>query len=341
MSTSTRAGWISRRSLLAAAGASIVGATFDEARAAEFTLKLGHDQPVDHPQNVRAMEAAADIARESSGRLVVRVYPSSQLGGDTQMLTQLRTGALELLQIGTNIVANSVPVAGIASLPFAYKGYQDLWSTLDGDLGGLIAGKVAALGLKVFDKWWDGGFRDVFTSERAVHAAADLKGLKLRVPEAPVQIAVFRALGASPTPVNNNELYLALQTRLVDGAEVPLSNIETARYYEVTKYLSLTRHQPTPYMMLGNAAAWKRLPRDLQEIAERCLSASAMRERQNIASGDSALEQRLKGQGLTLIDPDLDSFRTMVRQAGLFGQWRQQFGPDAFDALERSVGKLT
>ena len=312
-----------------------------QARAAEFTIKLGHDQPVDHPQNVRALEASAAIASESNGRLAVRVYPSSQLGGDTQMMAQLRSGALELLQIGTNIVGNSVPIAGIAALPFAYRGYDDFWTTLDGDLGRLIAGKVAALGLKVFDKSWDGGFRNVFTSERAIRNAADMKGLKLRVPEALVQIAVFKTLGTSPTPVSNNELYLALQTKLVDGAEVPLSNIETARYYEVTKYLSLTRHQPTPYMMLGNLAAWKRLPKDLQDIAERNLDASAMLQRQDIASGEAALEQKLRGQGLTVIDPDVESFRSVVRRSGLFGQWRQQFGSEAFDLLEMSVGKLT
>lgn len=341
MTTIAQVGPISRRGFLAASGGAVVAASVGRARAAEFTLKLGHDQPVEHPQNVRAMEAAANITRESNGRLVVRVYPSSQLGGDTQMMAQLRTGALELLQIGTNIIANSVPVASVATLPFAYKGYDDLWSTLDGSLGRLIAAKVATLGLKVFDKSWDGGFRNVFTSERAVRAPSDMKGMKLRVPEAPVQIAVFKALGASPTPVSNNELYLALQTKLVDGAEVPLSNIETARYYEVTKFLSLTRHQPTPYMMLGNANAWKRLPKELQEIVERNLDASALQQRQDIATGEAALEAKLKGQALTLIDPDREAFRSVVRQAGLFEQWRQQFGSEAFEALEASVGKLT
>ncbi len=288
---------ISRRTLLAGSGAAAASLAWRRnAKAAAFVFKLGHDQPMDHPQNIRAMQAADNITKESAGRLTVRVFPNSQLGGDTQMLSQIRSGALELLQVGTNILANVVPATAISALPFAFKGYQDLWSTLDGDLGRYIQAKINAAGLHAFDKSWDSGFRDVFTSDRAVHTAADMKGIKLRVPEAPVQVATFKALGASPTPVNNSELYTALQTRLVDGAEVPLSNIETARYFEVTKYVSLTRHQPTPYMMLANGAAWRRLPSDLQDILARNLDQSALQERADIASGEPALEQKLKAK---------------------------------------------
>jgi TRAP-type transport system periplasmic protein len=333
---------VTRRTMLAGSGAAVASLSFHRtARAADFVFKLGHDQPVDHPQNIRAMEAAANIARESGGRLTVHVFPNSQLGGDTQMLAQIRSGALELVQMGTNILANVVPAAALAALPFAFKGYQDLWSALDGDLGRYIQAKIATTGLHAFDKGWDSGFRNVFTSDHVVRTASDIKGVKLRVPEAPIQVATFKALGASPTPVNNSDLYMALQTRLVDGAEVPLINIETARYYEVTKYLSLTRHQPTPYTMLANAAAWRRLPNDLQEILARNLDQSALQQRNDIASGEAGLEQKLKGQGLTIIEPDHASFRDVVRQAGLFTRWRETYGAEPFDLLEKTVGPLT
>src|ERR1700733_366787 len=112
--------------MLAGSGAAVASLSLHRpARAADFVFKLGHDQPVDHPQNIRAMEAAANITRESGGRLTVHVFPNSQLGGDTQMLAQIRSGALELVQMGTNILANVVPAAALAALPFAFKGYQD------------------------------------------------------------------------------------------------------------------------------------------------------------------------------------------------------------------------
>ncbi|HUA77421.1 MAG TPA: TRAP transporter substrate-binding protein [Acetobacteraceae bacterium] len=310
------------------------------ADAAEFTYKLGHDQPVTHPQNVRAVEAAKKIGEESGGRLVVQVYPNNQLGGDTQMLAQLRSGALELMQVGDNILANVVPAASDTSLPFAFSGYKQLWDAMDGDFGAYIHAEIEKTGLHVFEKGWDAGFRNVFTSNRAVHDAADMKGLKLRVPEAPIQLAFFRALGASPTPVNNNELYTAIQTHLVDGAEQPLISIESAKYYEVSKYISLTRHQPTPFEMLANGAAWQRLPASLQEILSRNLNAAALLERADIANGEAALEQELKTQGQTIITPDRATFREVIAHAGLYAKWRDTYGTKPFALLEKYTGAL-
>jgi tripartite ATP-independent transporter DctP family solute receptor len=311
------------------------------AQAAEFTFKFGHDQPVSHPQNLRAVEAAEKIGRDSGGRLVVQVYPNNQLGGDTQMLAQLRSGALELLMVGDNILANIVPVTSVADLPFAFTGYQQLWAAMDGELGRYLHGEIAKVGIHVFDKGWDAGFRQVFTSNRLVRNAADIKGLKLRVPQAPVQIAVFRALGVSPTAVNNSELYTALQTHLVDGAEQPLISIESARLYEASKYISLTNHQPTSFEMLANETVWRRLPADLQEILARNLDAAALLGRADIANGEPALMQQLKTQGQTIVTPDRESFRAVIQQAGLYAKWRETYGEHAFSLLEATTGKLT
>lgn len=339
MTSATRR--LTRRAVLAGGiGVTTFAILHWPANAAEFTYKLGHDQPVTHPQTIRAMEAAANINKESSGRLVVNVFPNNQLGGDTQMLAQLRSGALELLQIGDNILANVVPSASVAGIPFAFKDYQQLWSTLDGDLGKYIHAQIERVGLHVFDKAWDAGFRQVFTSEHPVKTVADMKGLKLRVPEAPIQLSTFRAFGSSPTPINNSELYTALQTHLVDGGEQPLVSIESARYYEVTKYISMTRHQPTPFEMLANGNAWRRLPKDLQEILTRNLNASALQERADVANGEVALAAQLKTQGQTIIEPDRAGFQEVIRKAGLYAKWRDTYGAEPFALLEKAVGKL-
>lgn len=334
---------VGRRVLLAgAAGISTFAILKHPVRAAPVTYKLGHDNPVDHPVNIRAVEAADKIAKESNGQLIVKVFPNNQLGDDTQMLSQLRTGALEFLLLGDNILANVVPSANLAALPFAFNGYQDVWTTLDGDLGRYIHDQITKhTGLHVFDKGWDVGFRNVFTSNRAVHTAADMAGLKLRVPQAPVQLAFFRALGSSPTPVNNSELYTALQTHLVDGAEQPLISIETARYFEISRYVIMTLHQPTPWEMLANGPAWHRLSPDLQAIVTRVFNETALLERRDLAEGDTGLEARLKTQNQTFIEPDRESFKDVVRKAGLYQQWRDAYGAEPFALLEKSVGKLT
>lgn len=333
---------VSRRKLMAGvAGVTAFAILKRPANAAEFTYKLAHDNPVDHPCNIRALEAAKNIEQESKGRLTVQVYPNNQLGGDTQMLAQLRSGALEFLLLGDNILANVVPSANLAGLPFAYDSYAQQWKTLDGPLGQYIHAQIEKTGLHVFDKGWDVGLRHVFTTDRAVKTAADMKGLKLRVPEAPIQVAFIKALGASPTPINNSELYTALQTHLVDGAEQPLISIETARYFEISKYISLTKHQPTSWEMLGNRGAWNKLPSDLQQIVTRNFNETALLERQDLANDETVLEAKLKTQGQTIIDPDRESFRDVVRKAGLYAQWRDAYGPEPFALLEQSVGKLT
>ncbi len=305
---------LSRRTVLAGAtGVAAFGILhWYPADAAEFTYKAGHDLPPSHPMNLRLVQAAKKIGEEFGGRLVVQAYPNSQLGGDSQMLAQVRSGALELLLLGDNILGQVVPAASIASLPFAFDSYGQLWAAMDGELGNYIHAKIRAIGLQVFDKGWDVGFRDVITSDRQIHSADDMKGLKLRVPEAPIQVSFFKALGASPTPISSNEMYTALQTHLVDGAEQPLSSIEANKYDEVSKDISLTEHQPTTFETLANGAAYQRLPKNLQEILARNLGEMAMLERADIADGEAELQTKLKAQGQTIVTPDRKSFRAVI-----------------------------
>ena len=290
--------------------------------------------------HLRVVQAAGKIGEESGGRLVVQVYPNSQLGGDSQMLAQVRSGALELMMIGDNILGQVVPAASIASLPFAFDSYQELWAAMDGALGNYIHAQIEKIGLRVFDKGSDLGLRHVITSNRQIHSADDMKGLKLRVPEAPIQVSFFKALGASPTPINVSELYTALQTHLVDGAELPLASIEANKYYEVSKDISLTEHQPTTFETLANGAAYQRLPKNLQEILARNLDEMAMLERADIADGEAELQTKLKTQGQTIVTPDRKSFRAVIQRAGLYAQWRDTYGREPFALLEKAVGKL-
>lgn len=331
-----------RRFLVGTAGLAAYGFLQYPAEAAEFTYKLGHDQPATHPQHLRVVEAAKKIAEETSGRLVVQIYPNSQLGSDPQMLSQVRSGALELVQMGDVVIGDLVPVASLAGLPFAFATPADLWKAMDGDLGRYIHAEIEKkLGLHVFEKGWDAGVRHVFTSERPVHTAADMKGLKLRLPSAALALSMFKCLGASPTQVPSAEVYTALQTHLVDGAEGPLVTIENSKYYEVSKYISLTSHMNTPFEMLANGKAWKRLPPDLQEVLSRNLNATAMLERQDIATGDEQLKARLTQQGQQFITPDRASFLDTLRRAGMYASWRDTYGgAKPFSLVEQVSGPL-
>jgi len=273
---------------------------------------------------------------------VVNVFPNSQLGSDSQMMAQVRSGALELTQIGDIIFGDLVPVASLAALPFAFVTPADLWAAMDGDLGNYIHAELEKkLALHVFEKGWDAGVRHLFTSEKPIHQAADLDGMKLRVPAGALALSLFKGLGASPTTVPSAEVYTALQTHLVDGAEGPLVTIENSKYYETTKYISLTSHMQTPFEMVANGQAWRRLPEKLQEVLSRNMNEAALAERANIATGDDQLLAQLKTQGQEIIVPDKGSFREVLREANLYARWRDMYGgPVPFALVEKVSGKL-
>jgi TRAP-type C4-dicarboxylate transport system substrate-binding protein len=173
-----------------------------------------------------------------------------------------------------------------------------------------------------------------------VRTPEDLRGMKLRVPAAPMLSSLFTALGASPTPINFNEVYSALQTKLVEGQENPLAIIATARLYEVQKYCSLTNHVWDAYWILGNRRAVERLPKDIQEIVRRELDKAASDERADIAALSVSLRGELAGKGIQVIEPDKTAFKAALARGSFYKDLRSRFGDEAWKLLQGSVGDL-
>ena len=261
---------LTRRTLLrstgAAAGITTFGILTRRGDAAEFMFRYANNNVAAHPMNVRLREAAEAIRQESGGRMEIQLFPNSQLGGDTDMLSQLRTGAIQMFNLSGLILATYVPVAAINGIGFAFKDYPQVWAAMDGALGAYVRGAIAKAGLYAFDNMWDNGYRQVTSSTHPINAPDDLKGFKIRVPVSPLWTSMFKSLGASPTSININEVYSALQTRIVEGQENPLSLIDLFKFYEVQKYVSLTNHMWDGFWTLANARAWAELPKDLQQI---------------------------------------------------------------------------
>jgi TRAP-type C4-dicarboxylate transport system substrate-binding protein len=187
---------------------------------------------------------------------------------------------------------------------------------------------------------WDNGFRQVTTSTKPIKGPDDLRGVKLRVPAAPMLSSLFSALGASPTPINFNEVYSALQTRLVEGQENPLAIIATARLYEVQKYCSASNHVWDAYWILGNRKAVERLPKDLQAIVFREFDRSANDERADTAALSKSLRTELQGKGLQFVDVDKKAFKAALAKTSYYKDWRAKFGEEAWKLLEGSTGAL-
>ena len=334
-------GKISRRTILAGTIA-LAGVTHGNrrARAAEFNLKYGNDLPAAHPINKRAAQACDAIRSATNGRVEIQIFPNSQLGGSTDMLSQVRSGALDIFTVGSPL-ANLIPVSAIPSIAFAFPNFDGVWSAVDGDLGAHIRQQIATLGLVAFDKLWDNGFRQITTSNKPINEPNDLKGLKLRVPVSPLFTSMFRALGTSPTAINFVEVYTALQTKIVDGQENPLALIDAAKFYEVQKYCSLTGHMWEGFWMVANKRNFDQLPQDLRATVMRLLNDGAVKQRADMAQLNATLETQLKEKGLTFNAVNKKPFQETLKNAGFYAEWRSKFGEDAWKTLERYSGALS
>jgi tripartite ATP-independent transporter DctP family solute receptor len=310
------------------------------ASAAEFELKYATGQDPTHPVNLRAQEALTRIREATSGRVDIKLFPANQLGSDTDLLTQVRNGSIEFFNLSSLILATLVPVSGITSVGFAFKNYDEVWKAMDGELGDHVRAEIAKTPIFTVSKIWDNGFRHVTSSTREIKGPADLKGFKLRVPPAPPLTSLFKALDAAPTPINFNEVYTSLQTKVVEGQENPLAIIATTRLYEVQKTCSLTAHVWDGYWVLGNKRAFAKLPTDIQAVITRELDKSAVDQRADIAKLSDSLQADLKAKGIIFIDVQKDEFRKALASTNFYAEWKQKYGPTAWDLLEKVSGKL-
>jgi tripartite ATP-independent transporter DctP family solute receptor len=310
------------------------------AAAAEFVYKYANNTPADHPMNVRAREAVERIRQDSGGRLEIQIFPSNQLGGDTDMLAQLRSGGIEFFSLSGLILATLVPLASINGIGFAFKSYDQVWPAMDGALGAEIRSAIDKAGLHAFEKIWDNGYRQITSSMHPIATPADLRGFKIRVPVSPLWTSMFKAFGAAPASINFAEVYSALQTKVVEGEENPLSLIAIAKLYEVQKYCSLTSHMWDGYWMLANQPAWEALPKDLQEIVTQHWNAAALAQREDIRLLNDTLQGDLEKKGLVFNTPDTGAFRAVLGDAGFYREWREKYGADAWAVLEKYAGPL-
>jgi len=335
---------ITRRRLLASASLTMIAATAAPpiacAQQAQCTYKYANNLPETHPMNVRAREMATAIKQETNGRFDLQIFPNSQLGSDTDTLSQIRSGGVEFFTLSGLILSTLVPAASINGMGFAFPDYDTVWKAMDADLGAYIRAQIAKANLIAMDRIWDNGFRQTTTSTKPVQTPDDFRGMKLRVPVSPLWTSMFKALDASPASINFNEVYSALQTKVVDGQENPLAIISTAKLYEVQKYCSLTNHMWDGFWFLANRRAWEALPDDVRGTVAKHINAAGLKERDDVAKLNATLQQDLAARGLVFNRPDPAPFRDKLRAAGFYTEWKAKYGDEAWSLLERSVGKL-
>ncbi|MGB3815593.1 MAG: TRAP transporter substrate-binding protein [Shinella sp.] len=221
----------------------------------EHQIKFAAANNKGHPQ-VTGMEKFAELIKEkSSGKIEVKLFPGGVLGGDVQTVSALQGGVIEMTVLNAGILASNVKQFGAVDLPFLFNSGEEADKVMDGSFGTGLMELLPDTGL-IGLGYWELGFRNVTNNRHQITKLEDINGLKIRTIQSPIPIELFNSLGANAVPLPYTELYTALETGTVDGQENPAANILNAKFYEVQKYMTVTRHQYNPQIVLISKKTW-------------------------------------------------------------------------------------
>jgi TRAP-type transport system periplasmic protein len=296
---------LTRRTLAAAMGASALLLASGAAHA-QMEIKLGH---VGGPGSLfeRSANEFARLANERLGnKAKVVVFGSSQLGGDTEMMQKLRLGTLEL-SIPSTVMSSTVPAFGMFEMPYLVKNREHMMAIEKAVVWPALAPMADEKGYKILGVW-ENGFRNITNNARPINKPEDLKGMKLRVPQGVWRVKMFQAYGANPSPMALSEVFVALQTGVMDGQENPLTQIYSSKFQEVQKYLSMTGHVYTPAYLAAGSRKFASLPADVRAVLEKTAKDVQPFVYKTAAELDKELVDKIKAAGVQVNEPDKNAF---------------------------------
>jgi TRAP-type transport system periplasmic protein len=278
------------------------------------TLRVSAAVPQDHPFGNGVAKLASCAAEKSGGRMKIQGFWSASLGSDLQAIQAARSGLLEMVVASTSPLVGIIPEVGVFDLPFLFGNEKEADAVLDGPAGQQISRKIEAAGL-VNLAYWENGFRHMTNSNRPIARWEDLQGLKVRVMQNNIFLDTFKNMGANAVPLAYGELFTALETKAVDGQENPFANIETAKFYEAQRYLSITQHAYTPAVILYSKALWDKLTPDEQAVLTEC-AAQAREEERKVNRAESVKSlAKLKQHGMVINEVSPDEMARMREKA--------------------------
>ncbi|MDR1535842.1 MAG: TRAP transporter substrate-binding protein [Planctomycetota bacterium] len=251
-----------KRMLLAAMMAALAAIGAD---GAEIVLRLAENQPENNPVTHADFRLAELVKEATGGKLLIEVYPGAILGQETESIQQTRAGVIELSRVNTVPLAEFVKELGVVTLPYVFASPEHQKRVVAGSIGAEIAAAFEKAGLKLIC-WFHAGSRHFYTSRKPIKGVADVKGMKLRVQPAQISIKMVELMGGSPTPMNYSEVYSALQTGVIDGAENDYVSYYTSSHYEVAKYITEDGHLSPPAVIIMNKDKFDSLSPDYQKI---------------------------------------------------------------------------
>ena len=314
----------------------------DSASPARWRGRQFHNQPEQSHIHGFLVALWNGVREETLGRVDISVHARNAdiPGSDPGALQMLVAGELEFLTLMGGILGQVVPVTEIQGLPFAFGSTEQVFAVMDGPLGNYLNSEMHARGIYGLPGCcFENGFRQIYGRERPVHAAADLAGYRMRVPDGRIFIDLFTALGAEPVVVNIKQLYQSLASAQVDGQENALVVHNVNRLYEVTRYLSVTNHMWSGFNLIANLAFWTRLPGDVRDVIQRHARRQVEAQRRYTRGENERMLAHLRTCGMIVNNADTDSFRARLG-GDFYRRWKTQLGATAWNLLEAQVGRL-
>ncbi|MBW6393510.1 MULTISPECIES: TRAP transporter substrate-binding protein [Halomonadaceae] len=281
--------------------------------AADVTLKFGHlanEQNIWHQAAVKFKE---EVEANSDGRIEVQLYPNEQLGAEMDVINSIQLGTADMTITGESL-QNWAPKAAMMAVPYAFRDSEHLRQAVEGEIGEQIEAQITERTNLVPLAWFERGPRHL-TSNRPITQPDELDGMRLRVPNVPLFVDTWEALGARPTPMAFSEVFTALQQNVIDGQENPLSLIESASFYEVQDYVNLTGHvRSWIYVVIGRNQL-ESMPEELQQVVRDAAQEMQTYQAELFEEDQQRLEQALQERGMELVEVDTEAFADKARPA--------------------------
>ena len=240
-----------------------IALTVSGVSAREF--RSSDNQPTDYPTVEAVRSMAKALKEQSGGKHGIKVFANAVLGAERDTIEQLKIGGLDMMRINVAVLNNIVPETIAISLPFVFQSTNHMRQTLDGPIGQEVLDAMAAQGM-IGLAYYDSGARSLYTAKRPIKSFADVKGMKVRVQQSDLFVAMVEAMGANPTPMPYGEVYTALKTGIVDGAENNWPSYESSRHFEAAKYYNVTEHSMVPEVLVFSKKIWDTLPKEDQAL---------------------------------------------------------------------------
>ena len=299
---------------------------------AQLEIKFGH---VGEPNSLFA-NSAEEFARRANAKLGTKakvvVFGSSQLGGDKELLQKLKLGTVDMA-LPSTVMSSEADIFGVFEMPYLVKDRAHMGRIEKDVFWAKLAPEAEKKGLKILAVW-ENGYRHITNSKRPINTPADLQGIKLRVPEGKWRVKMFQTYGANPSPMKFSEVFTALQTGVMDGQENPFTQIYSAKFQEVQKFLSLTGHVYTPAYATVGAKKWETLPADVRKILEDTAKETQAFVYATAEKDDTELLGKLKAAGMQVNTPDKDAF--IAASKPVYDEFATDV-PSSKDVIDRAI----